>query len=128
MLPTKMSYSNDESTGVRGYKNSYWMTLNDKYDFVWTSATVIRKSVLEKSGVFKPGELIGQDLDLWSRIAQVNPVVAFSDKRSVDYNRAAENNARTRVKVAHPKAFLETLEQEISNPARTDLEREILIK
>ena len=98
---------------------SYWLTLAKGYDFVWTSATVIRRSALIRAGLFKPGEKIGQDLDMWARVARNNPRVAYSNKLCVYYNRAAESNARTRVRVAWAGAFIRDLEEELVNPQRT---------
>ena len=102
---------------------SYWLTLARGYDFVWTSATVIRRETLIRAGLFKPGEKIGQDLDMWARVARINPRVAYSNHICVDYNRAAEQNARTRVRVAWAGAFLRDLEEELVNPRRTLEER-----
>ena len=98
---------------------SYWLTLGKGYDFVWTSATVIRRNVLIDAGLFKPGEKIGQDLDMWARVARINPRVAYSSRVCVNYNRAAEQNARTRVRVAWAGAFIKDLEEELVNPSRT---------
>jgi len=102
---------------------SYWLTLAKGYDFVWTSATVIRRSALLRAGLFKPGEKIGQDLDMWARVARINPKVAYSNAICVYYNRAAESNARTRVRVAWAGAFLKDLEEELVNPQRTPQEK-----
>ena len=98
---------------------SYWLTLAKGYDFVWTSATTMRRDTLIEAGLFKPGEKIGQDLDMWARVARINPRVAYSNRICVDYNRAAESNARTRVRVAWAGAFLKDLEEELVNPDRT---------
>ena len=102
---------------------SYWLTLAKGYDFVWTSATVIRRSALIRAGLFKPGEKIGQDLDMWARVARINPRVAYSNKLCVYYNRAAESNARTRVRVAWARAFIKDLEEELVNSDRTAEEK-----
>ena len=102
---------------------SYWLTLAKGYDFVWTSATVMRRDVLIDAGLFKPGEKIGQDLDMWARVARINPKVAYSNRIGVNYNRAAEANARTRVRVAWAGAFLKDLEEELVNPDRTPEEK-----
>lgn len=102
---------------------SYWETLKQTYDFVWTSAAVIRRSAVMAVHGFKPGERIGQDLDLWARVAQKNPLVAFSEKRCVNYNRNAENNARLRIRVANADAFMNVLRYELENPERTESER-----
>ena len=65
---------------------------------------------------------IGQDLDLWARLARNNPCVAYASCVCVDYNRGAEANARTRVKVAHAKAFMQDLEEELKNPNHSKAE------
>lgn len=114
----KVNYSTrlEPETGCLG---SYWLTLAKGYDFVWTSATTIRRQALLDAGLFKPGEKIGQDLDMWARVARLNPRVAYSSRICVNYNRAAEQNARTRVRVAWAGAFIRDLEEELLNPART---------
>lgn len=103
--------------------DSYWLTYKNAYDIVWTSATVIRKSAIVAAGMFTPGELIGQDLDLWARVACINPRVGYSPNVCVDYNRGAEQNARTRVRIANPKAFMTVLLREMGNNRWTDEER-----
>ena len=109
-----------------GCLESYWTMLGKGYDFVWTSATVIMREALIKAGCFKPQEKIGQDLDMWARVARNNPRVAYSADICVDYNRAAESNARTRVKIAWAGAFIQDLEEELINPARTVTEIEAI--
>ena len=118
----KINYSTrlEEETGCLG---SYWLTLAKGYDFVWTSATTMRRDTLMNAGLFKPGEKIGQDLDMWARVARINPRVAYSNHICVNYNRAAEANARTRVRVAWAGAFIRDLEEELVNPARTTEEK-----
>lgn len=106
-----------------GLLPSYWLTLAKGYDFVWTSATTMRRQTLLEAGLFKPGEKIGQDLDMWARVARINPRVAYSNHICVNYNRAAEQNARTRVRVAWAGAFIRDLEEELANPDRTHEEK-----
>lgn len=112
----------------KGCLDSYWLTLAKGYDFVWTSATTIRREALINAGCFKPGEKIGQDLDMWARVAKNNPKVAYSSKICVNYNRAAEANARTRVRIAWADAFIRDLEEQLNNPERTDMERDSIQK
>lgn len=102
-----------------GCLDSYWLTLESSYDFVWTSATVIRRQTILNAGLFRPGEKIGQDLDMWARVARINPRVAYSSKQCVDYVRYAEHNARTRVRIAYAKAFIEDLVEEMDNEDHT---------
>lgn len=120
-----MHYSNEEDTDTSGVRN-YWLSLKKGYDFVWTSATVIRRKAILDVGGFRPGERIGQDLDLWARVAQNNPIVAYTNKRCVNYNRNAENNARTRVSVAYAKVFISDLKAELQNEKRTPEEKECI--
>lgn len=114
----KMNYSTRKNP-KHGCLDSYWLTLAGGYDFVWTSATTIRRSALIDAGCFKPGEKIGQDLDMWARVARHNPKVAYSARICVTYNRMAEQNARTRVKIAWAGAFIQDLEEEMQNPSHT---------
>lgn len=106
-------------TKETGCLDSYWRTLAKGYDFVWTSATVVRRQALLEAGCFRPGETIGQDLDMWARLARNNPRVAFSSKVCARYNRCAEENARTRIKIACASAFLKDLEEELECYAHT---------
>lgn len=108
--------------------DSYWTTFRYAYDIVWTSAAVVRKSAIVKAGMFTPGELIGQDLDLWARVACNNPKVGYSPNVCVDYNRGAEQNARTRVRIANPQAFMSVLRREMKSERWTSEEKEWMLK
>lgn len=112
----------EQMSAQDGCLPSYWATLSSKYDFVWTSATTIRKSALVQAGLFRPGEKIGQDLDMWARVARNNPKVAYTSSVCVTYNRQAESNARTRVKIAWAGAFIQDLEEELANGKHTQQE------
>lgn len=107
--------------------DSYWTTFKNAYDIVWTSATVIAKDLIMKAGMFTPGEKIGQDLDLWARVAKNNPKVCYSPQICVDYSRGAEQNARTRVKIAYPKAFLSVLSEEMNNSKWTEEDKKWML-
>lgn len=121
----KYNYSS-RLTPDEGCLESYWMTYRYPYDFVWTSATVIRKSIILEAGGFKPGERIGQDLDLWARVARINPRVAYSSAVCVDYNRNAGQNARSREKIACAEALLQDLEEELENPEHSREELDMI--
>lgn len=111
----KIKYSSTNMEFEHGCLNSYWETLSNKYEFVWTSATTIRKSAIINAGLFNVNERIGEDLDLISRVAINNKVIAYSSRVCVDYNRFAENNARVSVKVAYPKAYIYLLNTLLNN-------------
>lgn len=115
-------------TPEEGCLESYWATLDQKYDFVWTSATTVKRETLQKAGMFRPGEKIGQDLDMWARVARINPRIAYSSKICVTYTRNAQENARSRVKVAWAGAFLQDLEEEMKKSTHTETERNAIQK
>lgn len=56
-----------------------------------TSATCVRKHVFDTLGTFAEGECLGEDLDMWGRIALHYPL-AYSSLPSSRYNWAAENS------------------------------------
>ena len=44
----------------------------------------------------------------------------------MNYNRAAESNARTRVRIAYAGAFIQDLKEELHNPIRTYEEKKMI--
>lgn len=54
MSPDTIHYSNVEDACTDGIRN-YWLSLKNGYDFVWTSATVIRRKSILDVGGFRPG-------------------------------------------------------------------------
>lgn len=122
-LSSSVIHHSTQLTQKQGLLDSYWKTYANHYDFVWTSATVLRKSACLKAGMFTSGEKIGQDLDMWARVACNNPVVAYTAKSCVIYNRSAEQNARTRVKIAYPKEFMKVLRAEMVSERWTNKEK-----
>lgn len=51
---------------------------------VWTSATTVPQKIFQTVGGFRVGVRIGQDLDMWGRIALAYPI-AFSSKIGASY-------------------------------------------
>ena len=107
----------------QGCLDSYWLTLDWAYDFVNSSIVAIRRKTLIDAGLFRIGERLGQDLDMWTRVARMNPKVAYDSRQTVSYVRYAEQNARTRIKIAYPEAYLRDLEEELEDPRHTETER-----
>lgn len=87
-------------------KENFWNHIDDKYEFVWTSASMFTRESLIDAGMFKREEAIGEDLALFTSIAIKNPDIGYCNHITVDYNRNADNNARRRIKVAYPKEYL----------------------
>lgn len=42
---------------------------------VWTSTTLLHRSVLDEVGLFDPSLRIGEDYDLWLRVSRVTPIL-----------------------------------------------------
>lgn len=62
----------------RVYAKTLWMPL-------WTGATILRKDVFNENNGFKPTLKLGEDFDLWVRVAIKYPV-AFLNKPLAYYN------------------------------------------
>ena len=56
---------------------------------LWTGATIIKKSIFESENGFKPNLKLGEDFDLWVRVAMKYPV-AFLNKQLANYNQDVE--------------------------------------
>lgn len=68
------------------YAKTLWMPL-------WTGATVIKKNVFHENNGFKPTLRLGEDFDLWVRVALKYPV-AFLNKPLAYYNQDVEQANR----------------------------------
>lgn len=68
------------------YAKTLWMPL-------WTGATVIKKNVFHENNGFKPTLKLGEDFDLWVRVALKYPV-AFLNKPLAYYNQDVEQANR----------------------------------
>jgi glycosyltransferase involved in cell wall biosynthesis len=72
----------DFTKGLLNYCQVYSKTLCMP---LWTGATVLRKSIFEAEGGFKPNLKLGEDFDLWIRIV-LKYLVAFLNKPLSYYN------------------------------------------
>lgn len=68
------------------YAKTLWMPL-------WTGATVIKKNIFHENNGFKPTLKLGEDFDLWVRVALKYPV-AFLNKPLAYYNQDVEQANR----------------------------------
>jgi glycosyltransferase involved in cell wall biosynthesis len=82
------------------YAKTLWMPL-------WTGATVIKKSIFNEQNGFKPTLKLGEDFDLWVRVALKYPV-AFLNKPLAYYNQDVEQSSRGVVdeKIYNPSEFI----------------------
>lgn len=82
------------------YAKTMWMPL-------WTGATIIKKSIFNENKGFKPALKLGEDFDLWVRVA-IKHSVAFLNKPLAYYNQDVEQETRGVVddKIYNPKTFV----------------------
>lgn len=76
--------------GLINYCRVYAKTM---YMPLWTGATIIKKTVFELEKGFKPALKLGEDFDLWIRVALKYPV-AFLNKSLAYYNQDVEDISR----------------------------------
>ena len=82
------------------YAKTLWMPL-------WTGATILKKDVFIENNGFKPGLKLGEDFDLWARVAIKYPV-AFLNKALAYYNQDVDQSSRGVVdeKIYNPSEFI----------------------
>jgi len=76
--------------GLINYCRVYAKTM---YQPLWTGATIIKKTVFESEDGFNPTLKLGEDFDLWLRVALKYPV-AFLNKPLAYYNQDVELSNR----------------------------------
>lgn len=82
----KIGVKPDFKRGIINYCQVYANKLSMP---VWTGATVIKKTVFDSEQGFKPNLKLGEDFDLWVRVAMKYPVV-FLNKPLAYYNQDVE--------------------------------------
>lgn len=79
-----------------------------------TSATVVKKSVFEKVGVFSPGVKRGEDADMWARIAFDYPL-AFSNSMNTVYCLDADNRTCSVPNTERESVILRTMQKALQD-------------
>lgn len=80
-----------------------------KADLLWTSAVAVPKSVFQACGLFPLGVAMGEDTDMWCRIALKFPV-AFSTHPGAVYHREADNRSVVRTSDSSSLTVVRTLD------------------
>lgn len=89
-IPANIGVESGFSNGLINYCRVYAKTM---YQPIWTGAAVIRKSVYESENGFNPTLKLGEDFDLWLRVAMKCPV-ALLNKPLAYYNQDVEQANR----------------------------------
>lgn len=85
-IPANIGVESGFINGLINYCRVYAKTM---YQPVWTGAAVIKKSVYESENGFNPTLKLGEDFDLWLRVAMKYPV-ALLNKPLAYYNQDVE--------------------------------------
>lgn len=92
-------FENGEINYFKVYAKTLWMPL-------WTGAIVVPKIIIENENGFKPQLKLGEDFDLWVRIAEKHSVV-FLNKPLSNYNQDVEVKDRAvGEKLYYPKEHM----------------------
>ena len=94
---------------------------------VHSSSICIPAPVLRQLGNFPENEMMGEDQDLWARIALQYPM-AFSTTRCVIYNLAADNRACDRIIPREECPFSKRLMDKLDNPTLSNTVRQQILK
>ena len=86
LIPANIGVEDGFERGLINYCQVYVKTL---YMPLWTGSTIIKKEIIDLEKGFKPSLKLGEDFDLWVRVASRNPV-AFLNKRLAYYNQDVE--------------------------------------
>lgn len=82
IIPANIGIDKNFQNGIINYCQVYSKTM---YQPLWTGATIIKKSIYESEKGFKPNLQLGEDFDLWVRVALKYPV-ALLNKPLAFYN------------------------------------------
>ena len=85
-IPAAIGIDKGFERGIINYYKAYSRSL---YQPVWTGAAIIKKSVFDLEKGFKPSLKMGEDFDLWLRVAMKYPV-ALLNKPLAYYNQNVE--------------------------------------
>jgi glycosyltransferase involved in cell wall biosynthesis len=85
-IPAQIGVEPDFERGLINYCRVYFKTM---YMPLWTGATILKKIVFESENGFKPTLTLGEDFDLWIRVALKYPV-AFLNRYLAFYNQDVE--------------------------------------
>lgn len=87
---------------------------------LWTSALAIPRTTFQSTGLFAEGEALGQDQEMWFRIACRFPI-AFSTRIEAIYRMDAENRACLKAPPTKILKLITTVEDAIENHTYPDV-------
>jgi len=88
--PANIGVESGFKLGIINYFQTYARTM---YQPVWTGSVIVKKTLFSELQGFKPALKLGEDFDLWVRIAMKYPVV-FLNKPLAYYNQDVEQENR----------------------------------
>jgi len=77
----------------------------------WTGTMLIRRELLEEAGMFRVGQLLANDLDMWWRIGYLRPKIGYSPETLAVYHSHIPGSITK--KFTDPKLLIELLERHL---------------
>lgn len=95
-----------EASFKSGLINYFQVYANRLCQPIWTGAAIIPKSIFESENGFKPRLKMGEDFDLWLRVALKHPVALLNKPLSFYNQDVDETNRAIGVKLYEPEQYM----------------------
>jgi glycosyltransferase involved in cell wall biosynthesis len=124
LIPAKIGINQNFTQGYFDYFETYAKTL---WMPLWTGAVCVPKHIFEKIGGFNPQLKLGEDFDLWVKIATLYHTVLINKCLSY-YNQDVEQAERAVGQKLHkPETHFIFASQQLSNQENNNLKLKILM-
>ncbi|WP_299364569.1 glycosyltransferase family A protein [Winogradskyella sp.] len=110
IIPLKYNINQNGLFGIHNYFEA-----SKAHSIITSSSVVFHKSILEKTGLFDPSIVSGQDTDMWIRFGLFNEVV-FINKVLATYNYNPKSLSNTTFKLKAKPKFDKYFEEERKDP------------
>ncbi len=105
---------------------NYFKSMLNGDPMITSSSVCLRKEIFSKIGMFTEEEKLGEDKDMWARIALVYPI-AFSWYIGATYFENADNRTCLKYVPNYERYFIRTLQKKLeSNDVREDLKDAVI--
>lgn len=108
-VPVAYSFKQNGLYGVYNY-----FAASKKYSILTSSSTVFHKSVLDKTGLFDPNIISGQDVDMWIRFG-IHYNIVYINKQLVIYNYSPSSLSNTTFNLDKKPKFNKYFDEEKDN-------------
>lgn len=100
---------NEEAPSYIYMVDNFFLDFINTKQIIWTGTIIAYREAFNRAGFFDPELALGEDLDMWVRIAKVKPTLIRSKKITAIYRTEAENRSDKR-KYNMSKSFLKQID------------------